>query len=79
MAFIETPRFPDNISQGASGGPGYQTEVVVVASGREKRNITWPLPRGRYDVAHGVRTQAQMDILIAFFRSVRGRAQRRNG
>jgi uncharacterized protein (TIGR02217 family) len=74
MAFIETPRFPENISRGASGGPGYQTDVVVVASGHEKRNITWPLGRARYDVAHGVRTQAQMDTLIAFFRSVKGKA-----
>jgi uncharacterized protein (TIGR02217 family) len=74
MAFIETPRFPENISRGASGGPGYQTDVVVVASGHEKRNITWPIGRARYDVAHGIRTQAQMDILIAFFRSVKGKA-----
>jgi uncharacterized protein (TIGR02217 family) len=74
MAFIETPRFPENISRGASGGPGYQTDVVVVASGHEKRNITWPIGRARYDVAHGIRTQAQMDTLIAFFRSVKGKA-----
>jgi uncharacterized protein (TIGR02217 family) len=74
MAFIETPRFPENISRGASGGPGYQTDVVVVSSGHEKRNITWPLGRARYDVAHGVRTQAQMDTLIAFFRSMKGKA-----
>ncbi len=73
MAFIETPRFPENISRGASGGPGYQTDVVVVSSGHEKRNITWPLGRARYDVAHGVRTQAQMDALIAFFRSMKGK------
>ncbi|MCA3120476.1 MAG: DUF2460 domain-containing protein, partial [Rhodocyclaceae bacterium] len=38
-----------------------------------KRNITWPLGRARYDVAHGVRTQAQMDALIAFFRSIKGK------
>jgi uncharacterized protein (TIGR02217 family) len=74
MAFIETPRFPDNISRGASGGPGYQTDVVVVSSGHEQRNITWPLGRARYDVAHGIRTQAQMDVLIAFFRSMKGKA-----
>ena len=74
MAFIESPRFPDNISRGASGGPSYQTDVVVVSSGHEQRNITWPLGRARYDVAHGIRTQAQMDVLIAFFRSMKGRA-----
>jgi len=73
MAFIETPRFPENISRGATGGPGYQTDVVVVSSGHEKRNITWPIGRCAYDVAHGVRTQPQMDILVAFFRSMRGK------
>lgn len=73
MAFIETPRFPEAISRGASGGPGYQTDVVVVANGNEKRNINWPLGRARYDVSHGVRTQAQMDVLVAFFRSMKGR------
>lgn len=74
MAFIETPRFPENISRGAVGGPGYKTEVVVVSSGREKRNIEWPIGRSSFDAAHGVRTQAQMDVLIAFFRSMKGRA-----
>lgn len=73
MSFVESPRFPENISRGASGGPGYQTEIVEVASGFEKRNVTWPLGRARYDVAHGVRTQAQMDVLTAFFRAMKGR------
>lgn len=73
MAFIETPRFPENISRGAVGGPGFATEVVVVSSGHEKRNITWPIGRAKYDVAHGVRTQAQMDVLVAFFRAMKGR------
>lgn len=73
MAFLETPRFPENISRGASGGPGYNTDVPEMASGHENRNINWPLGRARYDVAHGIRTQAQMDTLIAHFRCVKGR------
>ncbi len=40
MAFIET-RFPDDISYGAAGGPGYQTDVVTVNSGAEQRNAAW--------------------------------------
>lgn len=71
--FVETPRFPEGISYGAVGGPAYSTEVVQVNSGDESRNILWSLPLARYDVLHGVKTQAQMAILIAFFRNMKGR------
>lgn len=73
MAFIET-QFPSNISLGATGGPGFQTDVVSVNSGHEQRNAAWQDARGAWDVAHGVRTQAQMDELVAFFRVMKGRA-----
>lgn len=74
MAFIETPRFPEDISYGASGGPGYKTDVVVVDSGFEKRNITWADARAVYDVAHGLKTPSQLATLIAYFRAMKGRA-----
>lgn len=74
MSFLESPRFPDDISMGASGGPVFSTDVVVVSSGHEKRNVIWPNGRAKYDVAHGLRSQAQLDVLIAFFRAVRGKA-----
>lgn len=54
MAFIET-RFPDDISYGSGGGPEYLTDIVITESGHEKRNIGWAAPRGRYNVAHGVK------------------------
>lgn len=74
MAFIETPRFPDDISYGAAGGPGYKTDIVSVNSGYESRNQVWSLPLASYDAAHGVKTQAQLDVLIAFFRNAKGKA-----
>jgi len=73
MSFIET-RFPDDISYGSSGGPEYATDVVSTESGYEQRNINWEAARARYNVAHGVKTQAQLDTLIAFFRARKGRA-----
>lgn len=73
MAFIET-RFPEDISYGAAGGPGFQTDVVTVNSGHEQRNAAWQDARGKWDVAHGVRTEAQLATLIAFFRVMKGRA-----
>ena len=73
MAFVEI-RFPDDISYGSSGGPAYSTSIVATDSGYEKRNIRWQDARARYNVAHGVRTRAQLDSLIAFFRARKGRA-----
>lgn len=73
MAFLEI-QFPVGIARGAAGGPGYNTTMVVVNSGAEKRNQNWSAPLGVWDVAHGVKSQAQMDALIAFFRVVKGRA-----
>lgn len=73
MAFAET-RFPTDISFGSSGGPEYSTAVVELASGYEQRNVNWAEARARYNVAHGVKTQAQLDALIAFFLARKGRA-----
>lgn len=73
MAFIET-QFPTDISYGAVGGPGFSTDVVVFNSGSEQRNANWQDSLCSYDVAHGVKTQAQLDVLLAFFRVMKGRA-----
>lgn len=75
MSFLEDPRFPDNIGRGAVGGPGFATSVVRVDSGREKRLSRRLEGLSAYDVAHGVRSTAQMDELVAYFRTTRGRAR----
>lgn len=72
MAFINL-RMPDDISFGATGGPGYRTDVVTLASGYEQRNSRWQNSRRRYDVGY-VRTQAEIDALAAFFHACKGRA-----
>lgn len=73
MGFAEV-RFPEDIAYGSSGGPGYSTDIVMTASGHEQRNSNWQHARARYNVAHGVKTQEQLDALIAFFRARKGRA-----
>lgn len=73
MGFVEV-QFPTDISYGSSGGPEYATDVVASQSGFEQRNIAWSEARARYNVAHGVKTKAQLDALIAFFRARKGRA-----
>jgi uncharacterized protein (TIGR02217 family) len=67
-------RFPDDISYGSSGGPGYSTSIVATEGGHEKRNARWQQARARYNVAHGVKTRAQLEALLAFFRARKGRA-----
>ena len=71
--FHET-RFPEVISWGATGGPGYDTTVVEFDTGKEQRNQNWARARMAWDVSHGVKSQADLDKLIAFFRGRRGRA-----
>lgn len=73
MGFVEV-QFPTDISYGSSGGPEYATDIVASASGYEQRNIQWEQARARYNVAHGVKSKAQLDALIAFFRARKGRA-----
>ena len=73
MSFIESPRFPDDISYGAVGGPAYMTDIVVENSGAEYRNQNWSQARCAYDVSHAARTEAQFRTLRDFFRNVRGR------
>lgn len=73
MAFKDI-RFPTEISYGASGGPSFQTDVVIKASGAEGRNQTWAYERLVYEVSHAARREADWRQLQAFFRIVAGRA-----
>ena len=72
MSFIDA-RMPDDISYGLQSTAGYKTDVIVLASGHEQRNILWDDARRRYDLAY-VRTQTQADTLAQFFHSMKGRA-----
>lgn len=72
--FIETPRFPTLVSQGAGGGPEFNTDVVVIRSGFEARNINWDTSRARYDAALGIKHMQYLEEVIAFFRVAQGKA-----
>jgi len=65
MSGFHEVRFPDNIAYGATGGPEFATTVVATGAGHEKRNVNWSEARGRWDVASGLKKQAQIDELIA--------------
>lgn len=72
--FIETPRFPEDISYGSSGGPGFKTEVFEGYGGIEQRGQIWSRARARYNAMHGIRNIEDMDLVRAFFYATRGRA-----
>jgi uncharacterized protein (TIGR02217 family) len=74
MTGFHEVRFPDAIARGATGGPGYDTTIITTAAGFERRNANWALPRGRWDVGSGLRSRADLEVLIAFFRARQGRA-----
>lgn len=76
MAFLESPRFPDNISYGSSGGPKFNSVVTTVNSGYEYTNINWDQARHSYNVGMGVRTEDELYDLITFFKIVRGKGHR---
>lgn len=74
MAFVETPRFPDDIAYGSSGGPEFKTFVFEGQSGIEQRYSTWSRHRGRYDVSYGIRDTTDMDTVRSFFYNMNGQA-----
>jgi uncharacterized protein (TIGR02217 family) len=65
--------FPDAVARGATGGPGFSTNVVTLGSGAERRNIQWADARGEWNISTGIRTRAEMQAVIAHFYVVKGR------
>jgi uncharacterized protein (TIGR02217 family) len=66
--------FPLAIGLRASGGPVFSTTITETTSGHEHRNIQWAQARRRYDAAPGVRSEADVALLLRFFEARQGRA-----
>jgi uncharacterized protein (TIGR02217 family) len=73
--FEEVRLEADLILYGAVGGPQYNTDVIVVRSGREKRNTNWSESRGRWELGERQIDTAELHSLIGFFRARQGRSQ----
>jgi uncharacterized protein (TIGR02217 family) len=67
--------FPLVLGAQARVSPTFSTAIVTTASGREQRSAAWASGRLRYDVGTGVRSEADVQSLIAFFRARRGAAR----
>lgn len=74
MPSFHEVQFPPKIAYGASGGPEFNTSIATTFGGFEQRNINWQKSRGRWDVSTGLKNQADMDALQAFFRARFGKA-----
>ena len=67
-------RFPIALGREASVAPEFSTAIVTTANGVEQRNADWADARLRFDAGPGVRSEAELQELIAFFRARRGAA-----
>ena len=74
QAFDDVP-FPIALGREASVEPAFSTAVVTTGSGHEQRNSDWADARLRFDAGPGIRSEADVQALIAFFRARRGAAR----
>jgi uncharacterized protein (TIGR02217 family) len=72
--FLETPRFPDDVTYEFEGGPAFSTEVVINAGGYESRNQNWAQARRSWRCNHAPKDRALTDVLTAFFHVTNGKA-----
>lgn len=74
VAFFETPRFPETVSNGAQGGPTFKTDVWEGHTGLEQRTAKWSRARHKYNVGLAIRSKTDMDAVREIFSLARGRA-----
>ena len=67
--------FPLGIGREASVSPTFSTQIVESPSGHERRSSDWADARLSFDAGPGVRSEADIATLIAFFRARRGAAR----
>ncbi len=67
--------FPLALGREAEVAPGFSTAILTSAGGAEQRNAGWAEALTRYDVGPGVRSEADIATLLAFFRARLGPAR----
>ena len=67
--------YPFALGRNAAVGPEFSTSIAVTASGHEQRNSLWSDARIHFDVGPGIRSEAELSELLAFFRARRGPAR----
>lgn len=67
--------FPIALGREAEVAPEVSTAILTSAGGHEARNAAWAQARTRYDVGPGVRSEADIRELLAFYRARMGPAR----
>jgi uncharacterized protein (TIGR02217 family) len=75
MQAFDDVHFPIAIGREASVSPAFSTQTVESPSGHERRSSDWADARLSFDAGPGVRSEADMAALVAFFRARRGAAR----
>ena len=75
MQAFDDVLYPLALGRDTGVSPEFSTTVAVTASGHERRNALWSDARLRFDVGPGIRSEAELGTLIAFFRARRGAAR----
>ncbi len=71
MSFLEI-RFPESISFNSSSILEFNTSIVTTRNGSEQRNINWNSNKMKFNIINGIKTKAELDEIISFFRNVKG-------
>jgi len=67
--------YPLALGRDAGVSPEFSTNVIVTASGHERRNSLWSDARMNFEVGPGIRSEQELGTLIAFFRARPGAAK----
>lgn len=73
MSFDDTNIFPEDISFGGEGGPGWLTEIVKTGGGLEYRNQPRSQQLCTFDVGHAARTVENFNRVARHYWACQGR------
>jgi uncharacterized protein (TIGR02217 family) len=74
MDAFDDVSFPLALGREVAVEPAFRTAIVTTSGGREQRNAEWEDARLSFDAGPGVRSEADVQTLLAFFRARRGAA-----
>ncbi|MBT2135117.1 TIGR02217 family protein [Croceibacterium sp. LX-88] len=75
MQAFDDVLYPLALGRDAGVSAEFSTSIAITASGHERRASHWTDARLHFDVGPGVRSEAELGTLIAFFRARRGAAR----
>lgn len=75
MQAFDDVLFPLALGREAAVTPEFSTTILTSAGGHEERNAAWGQARTTYDVGPGVRSEADIAMLLDFYRARSGPAR----